>query len=692
MQKMENELQSILQSKFGFKNFRPGQQEAITSLLTQGRVLCIQPTGHGKSLLYQLTSCVLGGVTLVISPLLALMRDQIDHLNKRFNISAAAINSDQDDEENAIAKQAVLNGCVQVLFIAPEQLDHVDRFQFLLRLPINLIVVDEAHCISTWGHDFRPSYRQILDFVHAVYEKNPTVKILGLTATADGRVERDISKQLSFSDGDVTILRETMNRPNILLRSIKVRKLPSKLVMCEKLLASLEGCGLIYCATRENCVLVAEYLQQRGLPIAAYHSGFTILEKRKLQQEFITDKYKALATTNALGMGIDKGNLRYIIHFDIPGSITAYYQEVGRCGRDGQPAQGILLYDPADRRIQEYFIDSAQPQLVDFQNILKVVKAAKPPPNLTMIKRLTGLHPTRVTTVIAELVEQKFLTKFSLGGSQVYQVLERQDEPDLARYIHQHEVKSKELKNILKYAEQNHQCRMSLLRNSLGDLSSENCGHCDVCRPQIIPLLDDKAVQTAETWIAGRPIPIPGYAINRISEGLSLLDGKMRSPQFVNFMKQRAAAAVQDLGMDEELVLILKKHADSLRKNCAIAGIVTIPSRTWTAKNKVYELLSQYLQVPLFDQLLSWKEEPPSRQGELLNNDQRHHNVHQRMIATLNEPLPKGTLILFDDYIGSGNTIKEAARALRATKQIPHELVPFTVAAIKWHLGKPGFS
>jgi predicted amidophosphoribosyltransferase len=144
--------------------------------------------------------------------------------------------------------------------------------------------------------------------------------------------------------------------------------------------------------------------------------------------------------------------------------------------------------------------------------------------------------------------------------------------------------------------------------------------------------------------------------------------------------------------MDEELILILKKHVDSLRKNCSIAGIVPIPSRTWTAKNKVNAFLSEYLQVPLFDNLLSWKEEPPSRQGELLNNDQRHHNVHQRMIATLNEPLPKGTLLLFDDYIGSGNTIKEAARALRATKQIPHELVPFTIATIKWHLGKPGFS
>ena len=180
------DLNQLLKDRFGFKAFRPGQREAIESLLNIGRLLCIQPTGHGKSLLYQLPSCLLGGVTVVISPLLALMRDQIDHLNRRFNIPAASINSDQSDEENALSRQQASQGKVQVLFVAPEQLDHLDRFDFLLRLDVKLIVVDEAHCISTWGHDFRPSYRQIIHFVKALHAKNPSIKILGLTATADG--------------------------------------------------------------------------------------------------------------------------------------------------------------------------------------------------------------------------------------------------------------------------------------------------------------------------------------------------------------------------------------------------------------------------------------------------------------------------------------------------------------------------
>lgn len=695
-------LQQILEQRFGFTSFRPGQREAIIALLTKGRVLCIQPTGHGKSLLYQLPSCLLQGVTLVISPLLALMRDQIDHLNNRFGIPAGAMNSDQSEEENMKVRQALLQGEIQVLFIAPEQMDHVDKFQFLLSLNVKLVVVDEAHCISTWGHDFRPSYRQILHFIQAAYTKNPDIKILGLTATADERVERDIAGQLSFLNGEMAILRETMDRPNIYLSVVNARGIPSKLAICEELLAQLEGCGLIYCATRENSELVAEYLSKKGLSVVAYHAGFDRLDKRRLQQEFITDKYKALATTNALGMGIDKGNLRYIIHFDIPGSITAYYQEVGRCGRDGLQARGILIYDPADRRIQEYFIESAQPKPEDFQTVLSAVKSAETCPNLTEIKRLTGLHPTRVTTVIAELVEQKFLKKLSQSGTQVYQNLSRDDLPSLIRYENQYEVKSRELKHMLGYAEQMQQCRMAFLRRALGDCAVENCGRCDVCLEEgHVPILVGK-VDEIYQWLNARPIPISAAALNKVSEGISLLDGKMRLPIFIHFMLHRASplalhnaeqlSEADSLGMDDELVLLLQKHASTLASTRKIGGVVSIPSRTWYARDKVANFLAYHLQVPVVSDLLSWTELPPKRQGELLNNDQRHYNVHQRMKADESVAIPCGALILLDDYIGSGNTMKEAARALRKTKKITNELIPFTIAAIKWHLGKPGFS
>jgi ATP-dependent DNA helicase RecQ len=689
-------LDDVLKTTFGFQTFRPGQREAILTLLNHSRLLCIQPTGHGKSLLYQLPTCLLGGMTLVISPLLALMRDQIKHLNERFNIPAAAINSDQTEEENAIAKQKALAGKMNVLFIAPEQLDHIDRFAYLLNLDLRLIVVDEAHCISTWGHDFRPSYRQILHLLTAAVAKNPHLKILGLTATADHHVEEDIQRQLTLADQPVVVMRETMDRPNIRLTVLKQQGLTAKLAACSHLLSSIDGCGLIYCATRENVELVAEFLQLQKFSTAAYHAGFEAEAKKLLQTEFLADKYKALVATNALGMGIDKGNLRFIIHFDVPGSITAYYQEVGRCGRDGLPAQGFLLFDPADRRIQEYFIESALPSAENFAEVLQAIASAEQSPNLTTIKRLTGLHPTRVIIIIAELLEQGFLSKSSQNGIQVYSCLNKNGTPDLTRYVNQQAVKKKELQKMIHYGFQTETCRMALLRTALGDARASNCGHCDICQP--LSFKEGAAMnqqhQISE-WLKDRPLPISPMQLHKVSAGLSLLDSKVRSPLFARFMKERSAASSYQ-EMDEELIRLLLKHFSEVARQHPLSGIIPLPSRTWNARNSLLELLSTHFKLPIFNDLLQWKETPPQRQGELSNNDQRHHNVHQRMEAIippgLHTGLPTGTLILFDDYIGSGNTLREAARALRAGKTLKNALIPFTFAAVKWHLGKPGFS
>ncbi|HEV8052934.1 MAG TPA: ATP-dependent DNA helicase RecQ [Parachlamydiaceae bacterium] len=506
MDALHDLLQTTLRKTFGLSHFRKGQLEAITTLMTQGRALCILPTGYGKSLLYQLPASLLPGITIVISPLLALMRDQIDHLKRRFGIPALAINSDQSDEENAHARQEAYNGKIKILFIAPEQLDHVDRFDFLLQLNVKLVVVDEAHCISTWGHDFRPSYRQIIHFLHAVDKKSQDIKILGLTATANKRVEDDIRKQLFFNAQEGLVLRQAMDRPNISLSVIRMKGIVKKLAACEELLNRLEGCGLIYCATRENTEMVAEYLQEQGLDVASYHAGYAVEEKKELQQEFIHDQYKALVATNALGMGIDKGNLRFIIHFDFPGSITAYYQEVGRCGRDGQPAQGIMLFDPSDGTIHNYFIDSALPSENDFQQILETVANSEIPLGQLALKTLTGLHQTRLRIVIAELMEQVFLEKFSLHGKQVYRRLPRAGKPDLSRYEIQQTVKRHELKQIIKYGELADQCRMDMLRNALGDELTQPCGHCDCClKTNHSSTFSNLKLPFITSWIDTRP-------------------------------------------------------------------------------------------------------------------------------------------------------------------------------------------
>jgi len=678
---MKDPFHTLLQEKFGMSAFRPGQLEAMQALLERNRLLCIQPTGYGKSLLYQLPSCFLGGVTLVISPLLALIRDQIDQLTHRFHIAAASINSDQTEEENALARMKVLAGEIQILFTSPEQLDHIDRFEFLLKLPITLLVIDEAHCISTWGHDFRPSYRHILQFSQTLKKVHSKLKILGLTATADERVEKDIAGQLSSAQEPVHIWREKMDRPNIHLSVLPVEGTADKLALCQFLLSKLPGHGLIYCATRENTEIVAEYLQKQGFPTIAYHAGLDPEEKRKIQTGFSQNTYRTIAATTALGMGIDKKDLRFIIHFDIPGSITAYYQEVGRSGRDGLKAEGILLYDKADRKVQDYFIDSALPTEEDFQTVLSTVRLAVEPPNLTYVKRLTGLHPTRVAIVMAELIEQQFLKKESVRGTQVYQI-NRQGQPlDLSRYSTQHLVKSEELNKMISYAEQRVDCRMELLRRALGDFAATACGRCDVCQKERPLAAADPC--DAQRWLSMRAVPIAGAKTDRISSGFSLFDSKLRAPLFLRFMRERTVTEE----VDPEILSLLLKQAASLAR--PIGAIVPLPSNTWKARAGFARALSEHLNIPILSDLLIWQIVPEKRQGELLNNDQRHHNVHGKMRACLPASVPLGVLILFDDYIGSGATIKEAARCLRKT--LEHPLVPLTVAAVKWRLGKPGF-
>ncbi|OGT07069.1 MAG: hypothetical protein A2103_04765 [Gammaproteobacteria bacterium GWF2_41_13] len=496
----KNMLQQILKDRFGFSAFRDGQFEAIQTLLEKNRLICIQPTGHGKSLLYQLPSVLLPGITLVISPLLALMRDQLLHLTQRFNITAASINTDQTDEENLWARESARDGKIKILFVAPEQLDNLDRFNFLMSLPITLVVIDEAHCISTWGHDFRPSYRQIVKLVQQLEHKNSDIKILGLTATANHQTEDDIKLQLSI-DKSIAVHRATMDRPNIQLSCVQLNTLEEKLKVVVDLISQLEGDGLIYCATRENTELVAEFCRLKNINAIAYHAGFDQNKKRELQHNFIRGKYKVIAATNALGMGIDKSDLRFIIHFDVPGSITAYYQEIGRCGRDGKFANAVLLFDEQDKKIQRHFIESAQPTADDFDLILKTIRDTDEPTTLNAIKRLTGLHPTRVQVVVAELAEQNFLEKNLISGKQIYRLTENKTPPNLTRYKNQYAVKINELDTMLRYGLQSTDCRMKMLRETLGDDFAKACGHCDICSGNLFFKIDLSDIKPISHWL-----------------------------------------------------------------------------------------------------------------------------------------------------------------------------------------------
>ena len=685
---LQQQLLETLQKTFGFPGFRPGQLDALVALMTQGRLLCIQPTGHGKSLLYQLPSVLLDGLTLVISPLLALMRDQIKQLKERFGIHAGSFNTDQSDEENYLTRQAVLSGKIRILFIAPEQLDQLTRFQFLLNLPIRLLVVDEAHCISTWGHDFRPSYRQILHLTHALIKKNADIKLLALTATANKKTEADIKNQFHNDQQAMLVHRESMDRPNIRLSIIHSRGTATKLATLTQLLPTLNGCGLIYCATRENTEVVASFLSTQGIKTAAYHAGIETQQKIAIQNHFIHDHYTVIAATNALGMGIDKSNLRYIIHFDFPGSITAYYQEVGRAGRDGLPADGILLYDPADGKVQKYFIESAQPDTEEFLSVLDIV--SEEPATLSTLKRKTGMHPTKLIVILAELVEQGFINKLMIDRNQTYQSTRQIGSPNLVRYVTQRKVKHADLKAMQHFAEQSGACLMAILREALGDEKVTACGQCSQCSKTAVSSAHDKELILATaSWLERRTIPI---LLNKkvANVGVALLDGKLRSDDFIRFMRERTVSDTSQLGLSDTLLQLIKDCLNDLLRHHPLTCIIPIPSRTWGARSKITKFLAAHLKIPALLDLLYWDPPPSARQGELLNNDQRQHNVTRRMRIKTNQKIPDGTILLFDDYIGSGATLSEAASALREQAKINHKIVPFTIAAVKWRLGKKG--
>lgn len=342
-----------LHQQFGFSSFRPGQREVIDAVLSRRDAMAVMPTGQGKSLCYQLPATILPGLTLVISPLIALMQDQVNSLKAR-HVAAAAFHSGLSESER---DKIILNlklRRLQLLYLAPERMQH-DRFLRLLRsLWVSLLVVDEAHCISQWGHDFRPDYLHIGRLRREL--ENPPC--LALTATATARVQTDLCERLSLHDP--LRLVTGFRRPNLALSVRYCRSRQEKLTHLERVVRECHsGTVLIYCATRRAVEEVAACLGRSNTSVGYYHAGLSDEERRSVHEEFRLGTIRILAATNAFGMGIDKSDVRLVVHFDIPGSLEAYYQEVGRAGRDGQPAACLLLFHERDVATQEYFIQQA---------------------------------------------------------------------------------------------------------------------------------------------------------------------------------------------------------------------------------------------------------------------------------------------------------------------------------------------
>lgn len=337
---------------FGYDSFRPGQQGIVEALLAGHDVLGVMPTGAGKSVCYQIPAALSPGATLVISPLISLMRDQVDALND-LGMPAAFINTTQTPDEQAMVFAQAAAGQIKLLYVAPERLE-TGRFRdFAARTPISLIAVDEAHCVSQWGQDFRSSYLGIGDFIAGLPQRPP---VGAFTATATERVRRDIVGLLGLRNPAVTVT--GFDRPNLYFDVVKLETKYKAAWVARYVADHPDESGIVYCATRKTTEALADTLNQMGHPAVAYHGGMSPDAREVAQRDFITDKGPVVVATNAFGMGIDKSNVRYVIHHNLPESIEAYYQEAGRAGRDGEPSRCTLLWNESDIVTRRRLLDN----------------------------------------------------------------------------------------------------------------------------------------------------------------------------------------------------------------------------------------------------------------------------------------------------------------------------------------------
>jgi len=479
------ELQRALEEQFGFSSFRPGQQDVMAEVMAGRDCVAVLPTGGGKSLCFQLPAVLRAGLTLVVSPLIALMKDQVDSL-ERTGIEATFINSSLDPGRLHERMDALAQGRYRLVYVAPERFRNPRFCDLLPRVRVSLLVVDEAHCISQWGHDFRPDYLRLREARQMLGKP----RVLALTATATPEVRDDIAAQLAL-DRPAVIVRG-FDRPNLTLAVRRVASHQDKLLRTREILAE-HPTGIVYCATRGNVEKVARLLGAAGIRCAGYHGGLPDPERKRTQDRFMAGELAVVAATNAFGMGIDRADLRTIIHWDVPGSIEAYYQEAGRAGRDGAPALCELLFSQADVRTQKFFIEGANPSPALVRRTAEVVcdlcRQGPAPADPAGIAACIGERINRmaVATALGLLERAGMIERRSdpQGARTLVRLLDA--ETDLRSVIEPLPAKARRdharLHRLLRYV--NHRgCRHAAILHHFGEparAGTESCDRCDNC-------------------------------------------------------------------------------------------------------------------------------------------------------------------------------------------------------------------
>jgi len=663
--------------------FRTDQLEAIRDVvIDRARVLCVQRTGWGKSAVYFVATSLLreagAGPTLIVSPLLALMRNQIAAA-ERLDLRAHTINSTNREEWDGVRDRLAAD-TIDLLLISPERLNNPrfrDDMLPLFAASVGLLVIDEAHCISDWGHDFRPDYRRVKDMLDRLA---PEIAVLGTTATANDRVVGDVLEQLAGEDGEpLRSYRGPLARTSLRLETIELPRPAQRLAWLVEHLPSLSGSGIIYTLTKRDAEQVAAFLTANDIPALAY-SGDQDSEQRILTEErLLRNEIKAVVATSALGMGYDKADLTFVVHFQAPGSVVSYYQQVGRAGRGVDHADVILLRGSEDRGIQDFFIEQAFPSRERVRTVLDEIEAAGDEGRGTReLMAVVNLGMTRIESMLKILDVEGAVRR---EGSRWQAVSNSGWSYESARYEQVTALRRAEQQAMAAYGVDG-RCLMRVLQEELDDPDPRDCGRCSVCtEPRFAQPPDSSLTELAQRHLRSKPLQLE---VRKMAPNES---GAMRKiPEDAQTEPGLALARVDDGGwwpaiarglqagrFDDEIVVAL---ADALRgAGTPVAWVTSVPStRLGDVLPDLAERLARELGVEYLQLVERTEPRPPQR--DMANAVQQAANVRGAFAITGTPP--PGTGILLDDRRLSGWTLAMVGGQLRRAGA--DAVVPVTLA------------
>ncbi len=663
--------------------FREHQLDAVADLVVgRRRVLCVQRTGWGKSAVYFLATALMrrqgAGPTVLISPLLALMRNQIAAA-ERLGIRAVTVNSTNRDEWDAVRERLDADD-VDLLLISPERLNNVQFRERMLPLfieRVGLLVVDEAHCVSDWGHDFRPDYRRIRDVLAGL---PADVAVLGTTATANDRVVADVSEQFKVGSdaAHLTVYRGPLARESLRLEVVKLPGAAERLAWLATWLPEFSGSGIVYCLTKRDTETVAEWLASRGISAVAYSGEVTDEERVEAEGRLLRNEVKAVVATSALGMGYDKPDLGFVVHFQAPSSAIAYYQQVGRAGRGVAEAQVVLLRGHEDRAIQDFFIETAFPPKALVEDVLGIVGGSGEPVSIPALQADVNLGRGRLEAMLKVLDVEGAVRREGSGWV-------RTGEPwayDEERYAEVTAMRRAEQAAMFAYGEDG-RCLMQALQSELDDPRAEPCGRCAVCAgPRFDAPVDAGLAREAYAIVRSRPIVL---SVRRQTPRTADQAGKRIAPE-LQLEEGRALARAGDGGwdglvregrrdgrLDDELVQACADLLGRWHPTPAPEWVTAVPSRRSGALVPDFaERLAGVLGLPYATVLERVGDNPPQR--EMANSAQQVANVRGEFRVL--DDVPGGPGLLVDDVRYSGWTLATIGAQLRMKGAGPvHPLV-----------------